>query len=105
SEEVKEFAQRMIDDHTQANQNLMELAEQKDIEVPEEPGAAHEQMMQHLQELSGEEFDQAYMEEQVLDHEAAVTLFEKESQQGQDEDLMSFAAETLPILQDHFESA
>lgn len=105
SDEVKAFAQRMIDDHSQANQKLMELAEQKGIEVPQEPGAAAQQMMEHLQELSGEQFDQAYMQEQVLDHKTAVSLFEMESQQGQDEDLKSFAAETLPILQEHLESA
>ncbi|WP_119459016.1 DUF4142 domain-containing protein [Rhodospirillaceae bacterium SYSU D60014] len=105
SEEVKQFAQRMIDDHTQANQKLMEMAEQKDIEVPQEAGAVHEQMMQYLQELSGEQFDQAYMQEQVLDHEAAVSLFEKEAQQGQDAELKSFASETLPTLQEHLESA
>jgi putative membrane protein len=55
----------------------------------------------HLAQLKGSAFDQAYMQAMVEGHEKAVSLFEHESNRLQDPQLKSWTMDTLPILQQH----
>jgi putative membrane protein len=116
--EVKSFAQRMLDDHTKANQDLMQLATIKGLTprsgMTSESTLTKQQaqlkgksrdMMSKWSKLSGAEFDREYMKAQVKDHEKAVSLFEKEASGGSDPDLKSFAGKTLPKLKDHLQMA
>jgi putative membrane protein len=105
SEEVGRFGQRMVQDHGQANQKLMAIVEQKDIQLPQELPEDAQQKYQELQQLSDAEFDEAYMDEMVKDHEKDVALFEQQAQSGEDPDLRAFAEETLPTLREHLELA
>jgi putative membrane protein len=101
SRDVQQFGQRMVTDHTKANEQLKAIAQDKNIEVPTEMNEKHQQLAEKLAKLQGTEFDRAYIRAMVKDHEKAVELFSKEAQQGQDNDLKAFAAETLPTLQEH----
>jgi putative membrane protein len=105
SQEVKEFGQRMVEDHGKANEQLMQIAQQKGIELPKEPSEEAQKIYEELQGKSGQEFDQAYMDEMVSDHEDDVETFQEYAGSGQDPDLTSFAEETLPVLQEHLELA
>ena len=101
SPDVKQFGQRMVDDHSKANQELTTLASQKGISAPTEPSAKHKATIDRLSKLSGAEFDRAYMQEMVNDHDHAVTTFRTFSERGDDPELKQFAEKTLPTLQDH----
>jgi putative membrane protein len=101
SRDIKQFGQRMVTDHTKANDQLKAIAQDKNIEVPMGMNEKHQQIAEKLAKLQGAEFDRAYIRAMVKDHEKAVELFSKEAQQGQDADLKAFAAETLPTLQEH----
>lgn len=105
SSDVQQFGQRMVTDHTQANEELMAIAQDKNIDVPTKMDAKHQQTAEALAKLNGASFDRAYMRQMVEDHEKAVQLFSKEAQQGQDADLKAFAAKTLPILEEHLQLA
>ena len=105
SEEVQQFGQRMIEDHGKANEQLKQIAQQKGIELPQELSEDAKQLYDELQQKSGREFDQAYMDEMVSDHEEDVETFQEYAETGQDPDLTSFAEETLPVLQEHLELA
>lgn len=105
SVEVQQFGQRMVDDHGMANEQLMEIAQQKGIELPQELAGDAQQLYEELQQESGQEFDQAYMDEMVSDHEEDVETFQEYAESGQDPDLTSFAEQTLPVLQEHLELA
>ncbi|MGA8540790.1 MAG: DUF4142 domain-containing protein, partial [Terriglobales bacterium] len=61
SDDVKKFGQRMVDDHSKANDKLKELAAAKSITLPEKPTAKQEATKDRLMKLSGAEFDKAYM--------------------------------------------
>jgi putative membrane protein len=100
-----QFGQRRVQDHGQANQKLMAIAQQKGFQLPQEPSEEVQQTYQELQQLSDAEFDQAYMDEMVRDHEEDVQAFERQAQSGQDPDLRAFAQETLPTLRAHLELA
>jgi putative membrane protein len=57
--------------------------------------------VEHLQKLSGADFDKAYVSDMLRDHKKDVKEFEKASQDLSDPDLKAFAAKTLPTLQEH----
>jgi putative membrane protein len=99
--EVKQFAQRMIDDHTKANNELKELASKEGITFPSEVSAKQKALQDRLAKLSGTNFDREYMSAMVKDHDNAVALFEKESRSGSDPELKAWAEKTLPTLREH----
>jgi len=101
---VKQFAQQMITDHTRANQELMTLAQQKGITLPQALDEKHQKQMEKLQSAS-DDFDKAYGQAQARAHNQAVQLFTKASQGAQDPDLKAFAAKTLPKLKEHQQMA
>lgn len=103
SVEVKQFGQRMVDDHGRANNKLVQLAGVKGITVPAELPAAQKEQIQRLSGLSGEAFDRAYMEQMIKDHARAVANFEDEIKNGQDQDIKNFSASTLSVLRDHLQ--
>ena len=102
--EVKKFAQMMVTDHSKANDELKALAAKKNITLPTSPIAKHQSVIQELQSKSGAEFDKAYVEDMLEDHEKDVAEFEKQSQSNPDADVKAFAAKTLPTLKKHLES-
>ncbi|HEX7956698.1 MAG TPA: DUF4142 domain-containing protein [Pyrinomonadaceae bacterium] len=101
SDEVRQFGQRMVDDHTKANEELMRVASGKGMTLPSAPDPKHRAEMQKLSALSGERFDREYVKMMLKDHRKDVAEFRKESARGADADLKSFAARTLPTLQEH----
>jgi putative membrane protein len=101
SSDVKAFGQRMVDDHGKANEELKQLAAAKHVDLPQQPGAKHKATKARLEQLSGADFDQAYVDEMVKDHKKDVAEFQRESKSAKDPDLKDFAAQTLPTLQDH----
>jgi putative membrane protein len=103
--DVKQFGQRMVDDHGKANDELKALASQKSLTIPAELDAKHKATQTRLSKLSGDAFDKAYMAEMVADHNKDVAAFTRESQNGKDADVKAWAGKTLPTLQDHQKSA
>ncbi|MCE3247313.1 MAG: hypothetical protein K0R41_1138, partial [Geminicoccaceae bacterium] len=105
SDQVKEFGQRMVEDHGKANDQLKQIAEQKGIQLPQEMSEEGQQLYDELAQKSGEEFDRAYMDEMVSDHEEDVETFQQYAESGQDPDLTGFAEQTLPVLEEHLQLA
>lgn len=105
SNAVAEFGRRMVEDHTAANEKLAGIAEDSGIPLPEELNAEHQAMLEKLQELEGAEFDLAYMQGQLVDHQKTTNLLIWEIGFGQDGALQRFAAATLPTVLDHLEQA
>jgi len=105
SEEVKKFGQRMVDDHTKANEQLKQVAAEKNIDVPQQLDAKDKATKAHLEKLSGQQFDRLYMKDMVRDHQKDVAEFERESKIAKDPAIKNFAQQTLPILKDHLKEA
>ena len=105
SEAVKQFGQRMVDDHGKANTELMTLATSKGITLPTAIDDKHRQDVTKLSAMSGAEFDRAYSKMMLKDHEKDVSEFEKQSMKGTDSDVKAFAGKTLPTLQEHLTMA
>jgi putative membrane protein len=105
SPEVKRFAQRMVTDHTKANDELKQVASEKNITLPQSLDAKDEATKKKLSALSGEQFDRAYMNDMVNDHTKDVSEFKQESTSAKDPAIKNFAASTLPTLEDHLKEA
>ena len=99
--DVQMFARRMIADHTKANEQLKTIAKEQGMELPNAPDDEELMHIKQLGALAGEDFDKAYIEKEVKDHQAAVVLFAHESDNGQNAQLKSFATATLPTLKEH----
>jgi putative membrane protein len=105
SDSVKQFGQKMVDDHSAVNEELKSLAKQKNIDVPTALDAKHQATVDRLSKLSGAAFDRAYSTEMVKDHEMDVKEFQKESTSASDADVKNFASKNLPTLQEHLKMA
>lgn len=105
SKTVKDLAQRMVDDHTKADDSLKTAASKDNISIPAQMNAKDRATYAHLSELSGASFDRAYARDMVSDHETDIALFRHEANDGKDASIKSFAAQTLPTLEDHLKLA
>ena len=105
SQDVKDFGQTMVQDHSKANQKLKDIAQENNVSLPQELDAKHRRTVDELSSLEGESFDRRYMDKMVEDHKKDIDTFQKEVQQGQHPEVTQFASETLDTLQQHHEMA
>ena len=105
SDAVKQFAQRMVDDHSKANAEVMALLTTKGMTPPTELDPKRRDQVMKITRLSGAAFDRAFAKQMASDHSKAVAAFEKESTGGADTDIKAFASKTLPTLQEHLQMA
>jgi putative membrane protein len=103
--DVKAFGQRMIDDHSKANDQLKSICSGENMTPPADLDAKDQATYDRLSKLSGPAFDKAYMKDMVKDHEMDIKEFQKEANSGKDPQLKQFAQTTLPILQSHLSDA
>jgi putative membrane protein len=105
SADVKQFGQRMEQDHSAANEQLMSVASSKNIDMPKQLDREHRQLRDKLAKANGAQFDREYMQAMVKDHKKDIKEFEKEAKSGKDADIKNFAQSTLPTLQQHLQMA
>ncbi len=105
NEAVKQFGQKMIDDHSKANDALKQVASKENVEVPDSLNSKSQAVVDKLSKLSGPAFDKAYMKDMLRDHEEDVAAFQGESQNGSDPATQQFAANVLPTIQEHLHMA
>ncbi len=101
--EVKKFGQMMIDDHSKANEDLKKVAGSKKVSLPSDMGES-KATFDKLKGLSGSDFDKAYVDAMVEDHESDVSAFQKQADNGSDPEVKAFAVRTLPVLKKHLEA-
>ncbi len=105
SDAVKKFAERMVGDHTKANDKLKTVVSDKAIEIPKVLNEKDQKVLDRLEQLKGKDFDKAYVEQMVEDHMEDIHAFEKEINDGAEPTVKAFAEATLPTLKHHLEMA
>jgi putative membrane protein len=95
----------MVSDHTKTSDAMKEMAQKKSMTLPTKLDSEHQQKLDKLRGMKGEQFDSAYMQGQADAHQTAVSLFREEAQNGKDADLKRFAEQTLPTLEQHLRMA
>jgi putative membrane protein len=105
NDNVKQFGNHMVEDHTKANAELKQLAEGKGMTIPNSLDKSNRATMEKLSKLEGADFDRQYMKDMLADHKKDISEFKKASKVAKDEDIKGFAAKTLPTLQEHLQMA
>ncbi|HYC37935.1 MAG TPA: DUF4142 domain-containing protein [Usitatibacter sp.] len=104
-DEVRQFADRMVADHSKANESLMEVAAANRVQLPTQLAERDQRELDKLRKLVGPEFDRAYMKRMLDDHRKDVKEFERQAKDAKNEEVRDFAARTLLVLQSHHAAA
>jgi putative membrane protein len=104
SQEVRDYAQQMIQQHTNSSKELMQIAQSKGVDLPQNIDRKNK-MMAKLEKLSGAEFDRAYMQAQVKAHQKTLDEYQSYLKNGDDEQLIAFANKIVPIVSEHLDMA
>lgn len=106
NDQVKTFAQQMIDDHSKALNDVQQIAQQKGVTLPTEPDAKHKAMSSKLEAMTGAAFDKAYMSQAgVADHKAVHSKLLSAEKKAKDPDVKGLAEKMLPVVEQHLKSA
>jgi putative membrane protein len=105
-DKVLSFAQRMLDDHTKLQDQLAQLAQEKNVQFPKSTDAAHQKVERRLSALSGEQFDRQYMERAgVVEQRNTHRIVMRIDRHAQDKDLKTLAQNLLPEVDQHMQMA
>ena len=103
--DVKDLAQTLVTDHSQAYGELAELANKVGYKIPNGINAAKDPQIVRLVHLKGASFDRTFCSEEVAAHRSAVALFKREAAHGQNADVKAYAARMVPTLEKHLQTA
>ncbi|RZL20312.1 MAG: DUF4142 domain-containing protein [Pedobacter sp.] len=103
--EVKQFAQMMVDDHTAANKELMDMGAKKNITLPASISNDKQDRLTEMAKKTGHDFDVAYMDQMVDDHQKVLNMFKDEADNGKDADVKAWAASKVATLESHLQMA
>ena len=98
---VKQFAQRMLQDHTKAGQEVSKLAESLGMSLTETRTKQRRRSPEKFSQLSGAAFDQAYIKHELSDHKKTVAEFAKKGKAIKHPQIREWASATLPLLKEH----
>lgn len=103
---VVAFAESMVNDHTTAQDELANIADNDDdVDWPANLDQEHQGIWETLSQLEGHRFDSAYIASQVTAHEKAVQLFQNGRDNGRNEDVRNYINKYLPKIEMHLEKA
>jgi putative membrane protein len=103
NDDVKQFAQRMVDDHTKLGDQMKQVAQKLNVKVPDSVSSKDKALMAKLQALNGDSFDQAYIKDMVKDHKQDDRDFKSEAQRAVDPDLKQVAMQGEQVIGEHLQ--
>lgn len=104
-DQVKSFANTLVEQHKAANTELTQLANSKGVELPAAPSHGERRKVEKLGKLSGSKFDNEFVKTAIKDHEKDIKKFQKASGKVKDPDLKAWIDKTLPTLREHLAKA
>ncbi|MES2919731.1 MAG: DUF4142 domain-containing protein [Pseudomonadota bacterium] len=102
---VRDYGNRMVSDHTPANQRLMTIASTVGITPPDKLDFMHRRTVKKLTKAEAKDFDEDYIDSQVSDHKKMIELMEEQIEDGQNPELKQYATDLLPRLREHLQMA
>ncbi|WP_194723432.1 DUF4142 domain-containing protein [Noviherbaspirillum malthae] len=106
-EAVRSYAQMMIAHHTELNQQIAAIAQARNLTLPQAGTlpVEHAVPRESLAQLSGADFNKAYMSQNVIVHLGDVGATQAQSTSGTDTEVRNLATASLPRLQAHLQEA
>jgi len=103
--QIKELGRRLDKDHSKANQELIPIAQKCGVTLPTESGFTGKLEGKFLEGKTGADFDQAFAEHEIKDHEKDIESYQKALQESNDPDLKAYIQKCLPVLREHLQMA
>jgi putative membrane protein len=101
SQAVKDYAQMIVQDHSAANRQLIDLAQRESLPLPGAPSAGVAQKTDEMQNAKADGFDLDYMTRMVEGHNRALNMYRDIANSSQDPNVRAWAASQIPILEKH----
>jgi putative membrane protein len=101
--DVKQFAQKMIDDHTKLGDEMKQVGQQMGIKAPDSPSSKDKSAIAKLQTLNGDDFDKAYIKDMVKDHQQDAKDFKQEAQTTTNPALKSVVVQGQQVIDEHLQ--
>ena len=103
SQEVKDFGDKMVKDHSKINDNLKEVAGKLNVTLPDKVDSMHQAKIDKMNKMSGASFDKAYVNGMIIAHDKDIAEFEKADKEAKSDDLKKFIEDSLPTMKEHLE--
>lgn len=104
TQDVKQFAAKMVNDHGQMGEKwLKPVAQQMGINEPSKPSKKDKKEMEKLQGLSGQDFDREYIAMMVKDHQKDLKEFQEEATSAQNPAVKQIADKGSQVIQQHLQ--
>lgn len=100
--DVKEFSVRMIEIHTKLNEQLAPLAKQLDVDQNQKPSKEEKKELAQLEQLSGTDFDHAYLQAMAREQAHSVKQF-KNAQSATNPYIQKAGNTDEPVLDQHYQ--
>jgi putative membrane protein len=103
SDDVKQFGQKMVEDHTAMGDKMKGVAIQIGVTPPAALSPEDQALKTHLEALSGAQFDRAYIRAMVKGHEADLQAFQGEAASGSSQAVKDAASQGTAVVSHHLE--
>ncbi|KAB1907305.1 DUF4142 domain-containing protein [Micromonospora tulbaghiae] len=104
NQQVKDLGKMFVTDHTQLDQTVQSTAQQLNVQLPADPTADQQKVLDKLNNLNGAEFDKAWVTAQLAGHVQAIQATQTEISQGSEQSVVQIAQDALPVLQAHYDA-
>ncbi|MGI8770622.1 MAG: DUF4142 domain-containing protein [Acidobacteriaceae bacterium] len=101
--QVKEFGQKMVDDHGKLIDQMKPVAQQVGVTVPSDVSKKDMATATKMQSLSGKDFDNAYIKDMVKDHKTDDKDFKQEIASGQSPAVKQAAQQGDQVIEQHLQ--
>jgi putative membrane protein len=103
NDDVKQFAQKMIDDHTKLDDQMKQVAQQMKVKVPDSPSSKDKSAIAKLQALNGDEFDKAYIKDMMKNYQQDAKDFKQEAQNTDNSFLKQVVSQDAQVISEHLQ--
>jgi len=103
SDDVKQFGQKMVQDHTQLGDQMKPIAQQLGVKEPKGPSKKDKELYAKLEALSGPQFDEAYIQAMVKDHKQDLKEFKDAAQTAQNPNVKQAAQQGAGVISQHLQ--
>lgn len=103
--DVKQFGQKMVDDHTKLNEQMKQVASQVGVTPTDDVAPADKALQTKLNALSGDAFDKAYIRAMVKDHRKDLVEFKHEAGSAKNPALKDAAQQGSTVIEQHLQMA
>jgi len=106
SQDVKDYGQMLVTDHTKDFDQLYTLAKGANLTRPDSISEEmNKTMIAPFEKLKGKAFDKKFEMEMVAGHTKAIAVYKKEAEDAESPAVKAYAAATIPTLQEHLDKA